>query len=40
MAVENYVASLIEKTLGMEPTKGQKELFVKVLPEPKAKKKK
>ena len=27
MAVEKYVASLIEKTLGMEPTSGQRELF-------------
>ncbi len=27
MAVEKYVASLIEERLGMEPTKGQRELF-------------
>ncbi len=30
MAVENYVAKLIEEKLGMVPTQGQKELFVKL----------
>ncbi len=30
MAVEKYLASLMEQKLGMEPTAGQKELFVKL----------
>ena len=30
MAVEKYLASLMEQKLGLEPTQGQKELFVKL----------
>ena len=30
MAVEKYLASLMEQKLGLEPTEGQKELFVKL----------